>query len=155
MGVSAQWRSICTLSIHMPPFSTPAGRAPAVREITIAGTLVRERRQNVRFPMELPVRYRVGKSSSWGKIVNIGSGGALFTTDNTLKRGQRVELYIGWPVLLHEKIHLNLIAEGLIVRLEDGRAAVRFERCSFRTASAAFRRHALFPEVFTSAESHC
>jgi len=114
-----------------------------------------ERRQNVRFPMQLPVRYTVGGSHGWGRIVNIGSGGALFTINQPVKRGQRVELCIGWPVLLHEKIHLNLVAGGLIVRAEEGRAAVRFERAGFRTASSAFRRQALLPErAGARAESH-
>jgi hypothetical protein len=115
-----------------------------------------ERRQNVRFPMQLPVRYRLAERCGWGRIINIGSGGALFTIDQPVKRGQRVELCIGWPVLLHEKVHLNLIAGGLIVRAEEGRAAVKFERSSFRTASSAFRQQSLLPKhAGGSAESHC
>jgi hypothetical protein len=115
-----------------------------------------ERRQNVRFPMTLRVHYSFAKGSGWGRIVNIGSGGALFTVDQPVKQKERVKLCIGWPVLLHEKVHLNLIAEGLVVRVEEGRAAVKFERSSFRTASAAFRRQALLPEhAFGRAESHC
>jgi hypothetical protein len=115
----------------------------------------KERRQNVRFPMTLQVRYSFAKGSGWGRIVNIGSGGALFTIDQPVKQGQRVELYIGWPVLLHEKVHLNLIAEGRIVRAGEGLAAVKFERCRFRTASSAFRRQALLPAAASGAESHC
>jgi hypothetical protein len=106
-----------------------------------------ERRQNVRFPMRLPVRYTIGKIQGWGRILNIGSGGAMLTLDQPVKTGQRAELYIGWPVLLHEKVYLNLIAGGVIVRVEEGRAAVRFERCHFRTATAAFRRQALMPDL--------
>jgi len=113
----------------------------------------REQRQNVRFPLSLPVRYSLAKSCGWGRIVNIGSGGALFTIDQPVKLGQRVELCIGWPVLLHEKVHLNLVAVGVIVRAEEGRAAARFERSSFRTASAAFRRQVLPPEL-DGVESH-
>ena len=109
----------------------------------------------MRFPMALPVRYSLGKSCGWGRIVNIGSGGALFTINETVRRGQRVELCIGWPVLLHEKVHLTLVAEGLIVRVEEGFAAVKFERCNFRTASEAFRRQALLPEFTAGAEAHC
>ena len=114
---------------------------------TIPGKPKRERRRNVRFPMNLPVRYTLAKSCGWGRIVNIGSGGALLTIDQPVRSGQRVELCIGWPVLLHEKVHLNLVASGTIVRAGEGRAAVRFETCAFRTASAAFRRQAKFPEL--------
>jgi hypothetical protein len=51
------------------------------------------------------MRYSLAKSCGWGRIVNIGSGGALFTVGQPVRQGQRVELCIGWPVLLHEKVH--------------------------------------------------
>jgi len=95
--------------------------------------------------MALPVRYSLVKCCGWGRIVNIGSGGALFTIDQPVRAGQRIELCIGWPVLLHEKVHSTLVAGGAIVRVEDGRAAIRFEQCLFRTAGSAFRRQALLP----------
>jgi len=104
--------------------------------------------------MTLPVRYTLAKSCGWGRIVNIGSGGALFTTGTLVRQGQRIELCIGWPVLLHETVHLNLVATGVVVRAEEGRAAVSFERSSFRTASSAFRRQALLPDLRGGAESH-
>jgi hypothetical protein len=113
-----------------------------------------ERRRNVRFPMALPVRYSLANSCGWGQIVNIGSGGALFTVGQPVRRGEPVELCIGWPVLLHEKVHLNLIAAGPIIRAEEGRAAVRFERSSFRTARSDFRRQAKLPARHGGAESH-
>jgi hypothetical protein len=124
-----------------------------MRPVFIPAKPKSERRQNVRFPMGLRVRYSAARKSGWGRIVNIGSGGALFTIDQPVKPGQRIELCIAWPVLLHEKVHLNLIAVGGIVRVEEGRAAVKFERCHFRTSSSAFRRHAL-PSATRGAESH-
>ena len=104
--------------------------------------------------MALPVRYRVAKNFGWGQTINIGSGGALITIDQPVKIGQRIELSIGWPVLLHEKVHLNLVAGGSIVRVEEGRAAVRFEQCHFRTATAEFRRNAPRPKHSGAADSH-
>ena len=113
-----------------------------------------DRRQNVRFPMQLSVRYHLAKGVGWGRVLNIGSGGALLTIDQPVQPGQRVELHIGWPVRQPENVHLNLIAGGTVVRVEDGRAAVRFERCHFRTASAAFRRLARLPELRGGTASH-
>jgi len=107
----------------------------------------RERRRHVRFPIPLPVRYRFARSSGWGQILNIGSGGVLFTIDRPVRLGQRIELCIGWPVLLHDNVCLSLAAAGVIVRVEEGRAAVRFGKYCFRTASSTFRRQALLPEV--------
>jgi hypothetical protein len=97
--------------------------------------------------MALSVRYNAGPCCAWGRILNIGSGGALFTIERPVSEGQRVELFIAWPVLLHEKVHLNLVAEGEVVRIEEGRAAVKFEQHSFRTSSATFRQQALLPEI--------
>lgn len=119
----------------------------------ISGKPGGERRQSLRFGMQLPVRYTIGKIHGWGRILNIGSGGAFFTIDQPVKLRQRVELHIGWPVLLHEKVCLNLIATSTIVRVEAGGAAVRFERYHFRTASAAFRRQALLPELRRGTEA--
>jgi|HubBroStandDraft_1064217.scaffolds.fasta_scaffold01623_4 hypothetical protein len=137
----------------MPTLAIPSNRKSVVRDRTIFPKRAPERRQNVRFPIALPVRYSLAKSGGWGRTVNIGSGGALLTVGQPIRIGQRIELCIGWPVLLHEKVHLTLVAAGVIVRAEEGRAAVRFERCSFRTASSAFRRQALSPQA-PAAEAH-
>lgn len=137
----------------MRDLPSPTNQTPA-RERATVQKHEKERRQNVRFPISLPVRFTLTDSCGWGRIVNIGSGGALFTLDQPVKPGQTVELCIGWPVLLHEKVHLNLVAEGLIVRVDDGRAAVSFERCRFRTASSAFRRQSLLPEAHGSVPAH-
>jgi hypothetical protein len=96
--------------------------------------------------MRLPVRYTLGKDSGWGEILNIASGGALFTISQPVAIGRLVELCIGWPVMMHDNVHLNLVAEGAIVRVEEGRAAVRFEKREFRTCSSTFFRQAILPE---------
>ncbi|MGA3075369.1 MAG: PilZ domain-containing protein [Bryobacteraceae bacterium] len=113
-----------------------------------------ERRHQVRFPIPLPVRYRLAKRSGWGRILNIGSRGALFTIDQPVRLGQRIELDIGWPVLLHDNVYLSLVAAGVIVRVEEGRAAVRFGKYCFRTASSIFRRQALLPELCGDAQPY-
>ena len=101
----------------------------------------------MRFPITLPVRYSLAKNCGWGRTVNIGSSGALITIGQPVRPGQLVELCIGWPVLLHEKVHLNLVASGTIVRAGEGYAAVKFEQYRFRTASSDFRRQVLKRQV--------
>jgi hypothetical protein len=133
--------------------SMPVTRSPALQDRATRSKTEPDQRRNVRFPLALPVRYRLAKGSGWGQTINIGSGGALFTIDQPVKIGQRVELFIGWPVLLHENVHLNLVAGGSIVRVEAGCAAVKFEHCHFRTASAASRRKAAPAELSARAES--
>ena len=99
--------------------------------------------------MNVPVHFRIGKEHGWGEILNISSGGALFTTSRQLAVAAPVELHIGWPVLLNEKVHLNLIARGRIVRAEPGKAALKFARNEFRTCSSLFRLRASTPECRT------
>jgi len=138
----------------MPPATNPAHRGAVLATRGASGKPGRERRQNVRFPMKLPVRYTAGKIHGWGRILNIGSGGALLTIAEPVKVGQRIQLCIGWPVLLHERVHLILVADGSIIRIEDGHAAVKFERYRFRTANSEFRKQALSPRDPPPVHSH-
>jgi hypothetical protein len=62
--------------------------------------------------------------------------------DHVKPRG-RVHLCIIWPARLYEQVHLNLVASGIVVRVEEGRVAVRLERCDFRTSSPALHRQAV------------
>ena len=49
-----------------------------------------------------------------------------------------MELYIKWPVLLHNSVQLSLIASGMIVRIEPGRAEMAIGRYEFRTCVPQF-----------------
>jgi len=97
--------------------------------------------------VKLPVRYKIGGLSGWGELVNISSSGALFTTERALPLGGRVELWIDWPALLLETVHLKLVARGLIVRVQAGRAAVKIATHEFRTSSSPFQREASTPNA--------
>lgn len=96
-----------------------------------------ERRRRTRFEMRVPVRCQVDGESFAGELLNISSSGALFTTDRGLAPAEEVELVIGWPVRLEESVPLNLVVEGRVVRLDDGKAALRIERHEFRTARSS------------------
>ena len=101
-----------------------------------------ESRQAIRFAITLPVRYRAAGESGWGELVNISSRGALFRTDRALALDASVEVYIKWPVLLHNSVQLRLIASGKIIRAESGQAAVAIEKYQFRTCVSAFFQRA-------------
>jgi hypothetical protein len=97
-----------------------------------------ERRQADRFPIEREVRYKIlNKRSSaeegTGKTINISSTGVLFTTDQILVPGKRLELSISWPAQLDNKCQLKLVARGRVARLEQGRAAIEIQQYEFRT----------------------
>src|SRR3984957_13856604 len=99
-----------------------------------------DRRHSDRFPIERDVRFRVmskrgGEEAGDGKTLNISSSGVLFTTDQILLPGRRLQLSISWPAQLNNKCALKLVARGRIVRFEDGRAAMEIQQYEFRTQS--------------------
>lgn len=95
-------------------------------------------RRALRFPLALPVRYRTADDAGAGKILNISSCGALFTTERPLALHAEVRLTIKWPVLLSNSVHLSLAVEGRIARAEAGQAALEFQKYEFRTCSPSF-----------------
>jgi hypothetical protein len=99
-----------------------------------------ERRGTSRFPLHEDVRYKVVQSKSQkitgsGTTLNFGSGGILFTTEETLPVGRTIELSVNWPARLDGTCPLQFVATGRIVRAEPHQAAVRIERYEFRTRS--------------------
>ena len=100
-----------------------------------------ERRSADRFPIEREVRYKVlskrgpgEPEEGVGTTINISSNGVLFTTDQALIPGKRLELSISWPAELDNRCQLKLVAKGRVARLEEGRAAVEIQQYEFRTA---------------------
>ncbi len=99
-----------------------------------------ERRGSDRFPIEREVRYKVlnrknADEMGFGKTVNMSSNGVLFTTDQYLLPGRRLELSISWPAQLNSNVPLKLVARGRVVRCEEGKAAIEIHQYEFRTAS--------------------
>ena len=99
-----------------------------------------DRRQSDRFPIEREVRYRVmnkrgADEAGDGKTLNISSSGVLFSTDQMLLPGRRLEVFINWPAQLNAKCALKLVARGRVVRFEQGRVAIEIQQYEFRTAS--------------------
>ena len=96
-----------------------------------------DRRASDRFPIEREVRYKIlskkHEELGTGSTVNMSSNGVLFTTDQLMIPGRRLELNISWPAQLNSKIALKLVARGRIVRYEDGRAAMEIQQYEFRT----------------------
>lgn len=100
-----------------------------------------DRRQSDRFPIEREVRYKVlskrlGDEAGAGKTLNMSSSGVLFTTDQMLIPGKRLELAISWPAQLNNKCALKLVARGRVVRCDRGQAAVEIQQYEFRTSGA-------------------
>jgi hypothetical protein len=78
---------------------------------------------------------REGEPDGLGKTLNISSSGILFTTDQTLLPGRRMELSINWPAHLDDRCALKLVARGRVVRYEGNAAAIEIIQHEFRTRS--------------------
>jgi hypothetical protein len=97
-----------------------------------------DRRSSDRFPIERDVKYKMldGKTvlrTGAGKTVDMSSGGVLFTTEEPLSAGNRLELSVNWPAQLDNSCPLKLVALGRVVRTEQGKAAIVIEKYEFRT----------------------
>jgi len=101
-----------------------------------------ERRASDRFPIARDLRYKMlskrnGDENGSGRTVNMSSNGVLFSTDNILLPGRRVEVSINWPAQLNSNVGLKLVARGRIVRYEQGMAAMEIQQYEFRTQGSA------------------
>jgi DNA-binding NarL/FixJ family response regulator len=97
-----------------------------------------DRRTNARFPCRLAVSYHTleqpflsGEATS--ETLNISSKGLLFTCTDPLQPGQLVQVSVDWPARLENSVPLKLVAEGRIVRNNDGQTAMRIDKYEFRT----------------------
>ena len=100
------------------------------------------RRRTGRFPIVREIRYRVATKDNLyeagvGATINISSNGVLFTTEQPILPGRRVEIAISWPAELNRNTALKLVARGRIVRVENGKAAIEIQQYEFRTQGKA------------------
>ena len=96
------------------------------------------RRTNVRFPVRLAVNYQALEhpffsGTAVSETLNISSKGLLFATSHPLQPGQLLQVSVDWPARLENEIPLKLVAEGRVIRVVEGQAAVRIDKYEFRT----------------------
>jgi hypothetical protein len=117
--------------------STAAVRA---RSVQILEEATPEQRSRQRYPLELPVKYRLlGKKErrGSGKTRNISSNGVLFDVGEPLPVSGSIELTVSWPCLLGGVCPLKLMMTGRIVRSDDKGIAIVSKQHEFRTAGPA------------------
>ena len=92
----------------------------------------------MQFPLVLPLKYKAispkGKAiSGTGSTVLMSSADIVFNADKPLGSGVRCEISIAWPVLLENRIRLQLVLQSLITRSEGQVVMGRFSQYEFRT----------------------
>jgi hypothetical protein len=103
-----------------------------------------DRRGNVRYPLNLEVRYTVvghrgPAENGSGRTIDMSISGLSFTADRPLSIGQRLDLSIEWPVLLDGGVQLQLVTSGVVVRSAGAVLALRIARPEFRTKRAGLK----------------
>jgi ActR/RegA family two-component response regulator len=97
-----------------------------------------DRRTNARFPCRLAVTYQAMEFPFFSGVatsetLNISSKGLLFATEEPLQPGQLLQVSVDWPARLENQVPLKLVAEGRVVRNQNGQAAMRIDKYEFRT----------------------
>ena len=80
---------------------------------------------------------RGGEEMGVGRTVDMSSSGVLFTAQQPLFPGRRLEISVSWPAQLDNKCPLKLVARGKIIRSEAGKVAIEIQQYEFRTAGSA------------------
>src|SRR6266571_3126018 len=115
-------------------------RSATLKENTVTD-ISDDRRSKRRYPLELPVQYKIMKNylvmgTGTGNSIDLSSGGIAFSTSTPLKVGSYLELSISWPVLLNQSCPLKLVASGRVVRSDQQCTAISLDRYEFRTTGA-------------------
>jgi len=98
-----------------------------------------DRRCDRRYRIDLELRWKLirrrkVRDTGMGHTIDLSSGGVLFDATRPLPAGMNVELFISWPVLLHDVAPLQLVVSGRIIRSSGSLAAVQMVQHEFRTA---------------------
>ncbi len=104
----------------------------------------RQQRDKLRFPIEKDVCYQCverGRISAVGvgKTFQISSREVRFTTQDPLRRGERVRLAVDWPAMLGNACPMKLEIRGSVTRTLPGAAAVNIASYEFRTRGAKLK----------------
>ena len=111
------------------------------------GQIFGERRTERRYPMELPLHWRLIYrrrlvDSGTGRTRDLSSHGILCAVDKMFAEGSQLEVSVAWPALLQGAAPLKLKATGLVMRSDGKLTAIRVMRHEFRTAAASAQRQA-------------
>ena len=130
----------------------PRKNQPVLMETPVT-EISQDRRSKRRYPIALPVQYKIMKNylvigTGSGSSIDLSSGGIAFAASEPLRVGSYLELSISWPVLLNHSCPLQLVAAGRVVRSDAGCTAMRLDRYEFRTQRAnAFQAASPQPAV--------
>lgn len=91
------------------------------------------------YPVTLDLRYKT--SPPWprvgvGKTLQMSSTEVVFTADTQLETGTKLEISVAWPAVLNDRVLLQLVVTGEIVRREGSTVTATIRKHHFRTRGA-------------------
>ena len=92
-----------------------------------------ERRDSLRFPIALNLRYTAGTACGSGRTLNWSADGVLCSLDQPVKVGVLVCLTVEWPARLNNETPLNLVIGGEVLRVDARGVVIRIRQYSFKT----------------------
>ena len=99
-----------------------------------------DRREGWRYRFGQPLRYCVARQGvTWlgtGQTIELGSVGALISTDYPLQNGEIVEIRLVWPVLAQGMCPVVLVFNGTVVRNDVRGTALRARNYVFQMADS-------------------
>jgi hypothetical protein len=74
-----------------------------------------------RFPVHIPVRYRIPHSSEWfdAWTENVSRSGVLFRTLHTFEPTTTLDVRLEFPPVSREGVHIEAVCQGEVVRVEQ------------------------------------
>jgi hypothetical protein len=95
------------------------------------------------YPLKLDLQYRLVSTgrrapvSGCGRTITFGSHEVVFAGDLPIPANATVQLSVCWPVLLDDRIRLQLVIEGRVTNVAGGTFTVRIGKYHFRTRGPA------------------
>ncbi|HLI82778.1 MAG TPA: hypothetical protein VKV17_02610 [Bryobacteraceae bacterium] len=91
----------------------------------------------VQFPLTMVLRYQTKSGPAFvsGTSVTkrIGSRQIVFTANEDIQEKTKLQLAISWPVLLENRVRLQVIMDAIVTKVEDGVAEATILQYDFRT----------------------
>ena len=88
------------------------------------------------YPVIMELRYKTHARMphvGMGQTARMSSKEIVFTADQLLEEGTKLEISIVWPAMLDCRVPLQLVVEGAVVQREDSVLTARILKYHFRT----------------------
>lgn len=90
----------------------------------------------IQYPVNMQLRYKTdGRAprAGMGQTSRMSTSEVVFTADQPLDAGTKLEISIAWPALLNGRVALQLVVTGDVVGSRGSLTTVRIRKYHFRT----------------------